>query len=213
VEGHLSDDCPLTVITVQVRRIDLPSHNVLVGACVSKDKLELQRLKRENADLKGQLARFNPSRGGGALSPTVRVTLSNFSTFKAKDQVWYSPPFYAQGYKLCAAIAANGFSTAKNTHVSMLIYLMRGASDRTLRWPFQGVITLQLIDQTGEDHITHVIDYTSGPCHKAGDRVSMWRSRSSIGLGKFEFVSHHELSPRYLTHDCLHFQVSKIELT
>ena len=47
---------------------------------------------------------------------------------------------------------------------------MQGASGSTLRWPFHGVITLQLIDQTGEDHITHAIDFTSESCHKAGDK-------------------------------------------
>ena len=235
VDRHIFDDCPLTVVTVQVYRKDLPPHNVLVSACVNKDKLELERLEREIAVIKEQLARRNRSldqratglhasssvaplsRSGGALHQTilsnpVRVTLFTFSTFKANDQVWYSPPFHAQGYKFCAAIAANGLSAARNTYVSVFIYLMRGASDSTLRWPFTGIITLQLIDQTGENHITHIIDFTSELCRKAGDRVSWWRSRSSIGVGKYEFVSHHQLGP-YLTHDCLDFQVSKIELT
>ena len=244
VERHISDDCPLTVITVQVRRKDLPPHNILVSACVSEEKHELERLRRENADLKQQLAKFNPSPGqcatslptglgsahtpgtctgmslsmsGGALPSTVlnhpiHMTLSKFATFKVKDRVWCSPPFYAHGYKLCVAIAVNGLKAAKNTHVSVLIYLMQGASDNVLRWPFKGIITLKLVDQTGEDHITHIVDFSSESCCKAGDRVSMWRNRSSTGLGKYEFVSHDELSPRYLTYDCLHFQISKIEL-
>ena len=61
VDRHIFDDCPLTVITVQVYRKDLPPHNVLVSACVNKDKLELERLEREIAVIKEQLARRNRS--------------------------------------------------------------------------------------------------------------------------------------------------------
>ena len=92
-------------------------------------------------------------------------------------------------------VAANDLSVAKNTHVSVLVYLMRGTSDSTLRWPFRGIIALQLNDQIGEDHIAHIVDFSSESCHKAGNRVSMWQDRSSVGLGKYEFVSHEDLCP------------------
>ena len=240
VERHVSDDCPLTVLTVQVRRKDLPPYQVLVSAHVSEEKLLLQRFERENAELKQQLVKLSTynclagqsvpnlhthlgsvpdpvSQSEGASSPAVlsdpiQLTLSNFTTLKDKDRVWCSSPFYARGYKLCAVVAANGLSVGKNTHVSVLIYLMRGTSDSTLRWPFRGIITLQLNDQTGEDHIAHVVDFSSESCHKAGNRVSMWRDRSSVGLGKYEFVSHEDLCPKYLRDNCLYFQISKIEL-
>ena len=114
VERHVSDDCPLTILTVQVLCKDLPPYQVLVSAHVSEEKLLLQKLERENADLKQQLVKLSIcncpagqsvpnlhthlgsipaplSQSEGASSPAVLVsdpiqlTLSNFATFKDKD--------------------------------------------------------------------------------------------------------------------------------
>ena len=89
---------------------------------------------------------------------------------------------------------------------------MRGSFDGQLRWPFQGKVTIQLLDQTGTNHITHVLDFSSVGQDKACKRVPFWQDVSSSGLCKAFFVAHSDLTPNYLVDDCLYFQVSKFEL-
>ena len=207
VERHISDDCPLTVITVQVRRKDLPPHHALVGAQVSD---QVSDVRRELAEFKKEVATLSRV---SAFGP-IEMTLVNFARAKRRNEVWRSSPFYSdiRGYKFCLVIAANGLGLAKNTHVSVVVYLMRGSFDSQLRWPFRGRITIQLLDQTGSNHITHLLDFSHEVCNQACKRVPFWRGVSSIGLRKGFFVAHSDLTPNYLVDDCLYFQVSKVEL-
>jgi len=48
-------------------------------------------------------------------------------------------------------------------HVSVFVCLTQGEYDDHLKWPFNGDITVQLLDQEGrEEHHTVVIHYTDG---------------------------------------------------
>ena len=207
VERHVSDDCPLTVITVQVRRKDLPPHHTLVSALVTDQALVLQQQFDEFKTMAATLSRFS------SLGP-IEVTLVNFAVAKRRNAVWGSSPFYSdfQGYKFRVAIAANGLYAAKNTHVSVAVHLMRGPFDKGLRWPFRGRVTVQLLDQTGTSHITHVLDFSHELCFHACKKVPFWRSTASVGLTKIFFAAHSDLTPNYLVDDSLYFQVSKVEL-
>ena len=207
VERHICDDCPLTIITVQVRRKDLPPHRTLVSAQVAAQvsdvRQELSEFKKEVATLT-RVSVFGP----------IEMTLVNFAAAKRRNAVWGSSPFYSdfRGYKFCVAIAANGLNDAKNTHVSVAVNLMRGLFDGQLRWPFRGRLTIQLLDQTGTNHITHVVDFSTVGRNEACKRVPFWRVVSESGLCKTFFIAHSDLSPNYLVDDCLYFQVSKVEL-
>ena len=207
VERHVSDDCPLTVITVQVRRKDLPPPHVLVSVQtsdrVSDAQCELSQFKKEVATLT-RVSAFGP----------IEMTLVNFTAARMRNAMWGSSPFYSnfRGYKLRLSIATNGINAAKNTHVSVAVHLMRGLYDGQLRWPFRGRITIQLLDQTGTSHITHIVDFSTFGSSQASKRVPFWRDVSSAGLCKSFFVSHSDLTPRYLVDDCLYFQLSKVEL-
>ena len=207
VERHISDDCLLTVITVQVHRKDLPPPSVLVGAQVAERvsdmQHELSQFKKEVATLT-RVSAFGP----------IEMTLVNFSAAKRRNAVWGSSPFYSdfRGYKFRVAIATNGLRDAKNTHVSVAVSLMRGLFDSRLRWPFRGRLTIQLLDQVGNNHITHVVDFASVGHSKACKRVPFWREVSDSGLCKTFFVAHTDLTPNFLVDDCLYFQVSKVEL-
>ena len=207
VERHISDDCPLTVITVQVRRKDLPPHHVLVSAQVTDQVSVLQHRIDELKQKAATLSRFS------AFGP-IEMTLVNFATAKRRNVVWRSSPFYSdlQGYKFLVAIAANGLYAAKNTHVSVAVHLMRSPCDGQLRWPFRGRVSIQLLDQTGTNHITHVLDFSHEVCIHACKRVPFWRDTASVGLTKGFFISHSDLTPDYLVDDSLYFQVSKVEL-
>ena len=69
-------------------------------------------------------------------------------TLKSKDKNvdWYSPGLYTSpgGYKVCLCVNANGYGDGKGTHVSCFVCLKY---DDTLEWPFQGVVTVELLNQ------------------------------------------------------------------
>ena len=207
VERHIFDDCPLTVVTVQVRRKDLPPHHTLVSAYVA----DQSNVRREFLEFKKEVATLTRI---CAFGPIV-MTLMNFAAEKRRNTVWGSGPLYSdftRGYTFRVAIAANGLYDAKNNHVSVVVNLMRGLFDGQLRWPFQGKVTIQLLDQTGTNHITHMLDFSSVGEDAACKRVPFWKDVSSAGLCKAFFVAHSDLTPNYLVDDCLHFQVLKVEV-
>ena len=205
VEKHVSDDCPLMVLTVQVRRKDLPPRRVSVSAQASDQVLDM---RHEHAEFKKEVATLTRVSTFGP----IEMILVNFATAKRRNTVWRSNPFCSdfRGYKFCVAIAANGLYAAESTHVSVAIYLMRGLFDHQLKWPFRGRITIQLLDQRGSNHITHLLDVSCELCYRSCKRVPFWRDVSSVGLTKVFFVAHSNLTPNYLVDDCLYFQVLKV---
>ncbi len=106
---------------------------------------------------------------------------------------------------------ANGRDTGKGTHVSVYVHFMRGEFDDSLKWPFRGVISYQLLDQVdGEDHKTKTNTYDDKVSDKHCTRVT--EGERSWGWGYEQFITHTELEPKYLRNDTLIFQIHKVEL-
>ena len=205
-ERHVSEECPLTVVTIQVYRKDLPPHHCILS---TQQNDQLSAVQREYAVFKKDMASLTTVASFGP----IEMILHSFSMLKRRNGVWRCTPFYSgtRGYKFYIAVVANGVAGAMGTHVSLIVYLMRGSFDRELRWPFRGKVTIQLMDQTGNNHITQLLDFSSEVCTRACKRVPFWRDTASLGLVKYFFVSHNDLLPKYLRDDCLNFQVSKVE--
>ena len=146
------------------------------------------------------------------LVPPVLI-MTNFQQHKRDRDWWYSPPVYThhQGYKIRLRVDAYGNGSGVRTHVSVFICFMRGEFDDSLKWPFRGVITFQLLDQfRGNDHVTCEI-----PCNDSVSDLVCSRVISgerSDGRGKAKFIAHTELEPKYLQKDTLSFQIHKVEL-
>ena len=151
--------------------------------------------------------------------PTERTMIS-FEQHKVNGDSWYSPPFYThpRGYKMCLCVSANGSSAGKGTHVSVFAYLMRGQFDDYLNWPFQGDVTLEMLNQLEDNnHATATIEFTDTRDKKVIGRVSK-KERASGAWGYHSFIAHTELgynpikNCQYLKYDCLRFRVVKVEL-
>ena len=175
-------------------------------------KLEVQRLERKVADLHDQQLRVYQT--GFPIGP-VDFTMDNFNLRKDADDYWYSLPFYThpRGYKMCLGVNANGWGHGKGTHVSLYVFLMQGEFDDQLKWPFQGHVTVQLLDQDGGvDHLTKKLDMTT--VSLATQRV-MKPGKAMNALGFTFFITHSELfTPgcAYLHRDSLQFRVAGVEL-
>ena len=99
--------------------------------------------------------------GTGKLS--FDFTLIEFKSKKENDVDWFSPPFYTHthGYRMCIRVYVNGSGDEKGTHLSVFVYLMKGPFDDYLKWPFQGTVTIQLLNQLMDvNHHTGTINFT-----------------------------------------------------
>ncbi len=142
------------------------------------------------------------------------LTMTNFQQHKRDDDQWHSPPVYThhQGYKICLRVDVNGIGTGKGTHVSVYVHFMRGEFDDSLKWPFRGVISYQLLNQVdGKDHKTITIPYDDKTPNMLCTRVTEGE-RTKLGWGYPQFIAHTELEPKYLRNDTLLFQIHKVEL-
>ena len=52
------------------------------------------------------------------------------------------------GYTFCIRMHLNGVNSGIGTHVAMFVHMMQGECDNRLAWPFTGVITLSILDQS-----------------------------------------------------------------
>ena len=143
--------------------------------------------------------------------PTV-IKMDKFQIHKDTSARWYSPPFYLhpRGYKMCLNVVANGYDVGEGTHVSVYLFMMRGENDDNLVWPFQGEVTLTLLNQLEdknhrENMLLDEYVYIS--------RIVTDGERGT-GYGRPQFISHEELGYRadtncqYLKDDSLYFRVS-----
>ena len=144
-------------------------------------------------------------------------TMTEFEQHKRASDEWYSPPFYTHthGYRMCIKVQANGTESGKGTHLSAYGYLMRGDFDDDLQWPFQGAITIQLLNQLEDDsHRMCTINFTgtTDPCIIS--RV-IGGERAESGWCNHTFISHAKLvlntdkNCQYLNDGRLKFRVSK----
>ncbi len=142
------------------------------------------------------------------------LTMTNFMKYKANKTVWFSSPVYThhRGYKICLRVEANGWGDGKGSHVSVFVHFMRGEFDDSLKWPFRGVISYQLMDQVnGEDHETGKSIYNNKTPNKNSTRVTEG-DRAANGWGNSKFIAHTELEPKYLRNNILIFQITNVEL-
>ena len=150
----------------------------------------------------------------------TELTMINFEQHKIDSDNWYSPPFYTnpRRYKMCLKVYANGLKKGKGTHVSVYAFLMRGEFDDYLKWPFQGHVTVAMLNQLeGNNHTTKTIRFTETTEAKSIGRVTDGE-RAPDGWGFHTFIAHTDLAYtpakncQYLKYDCLRFRIVKVEL-
>ena len=132
--------------------------------------------------------------------------MSDYSLRKAKNQTYYSEPFYTScdGYRIHIRVDPNGSDDCKATHVSVYVNLLNGSNDLKLQWPFLGTVTVELLNQLADDdHHSVTIPFDL----KDNTRVGS-------GFGYTGFIPHsnlfHDLArnTQFLVDDTLYFRVT-----
>ncbi len=206
---------------LQTKVTTLEQEKQLLTTNTAKQQADIASLVGENKQLRIKIAEL-----AQLLTPHVQpapcttiplgppvLTMTNYQQHKRDGEDWYSPPVYThhQGYKICLSVNANGNGTGKGTHVSVFVHFMRGEFDNSLKWPFRGVISYQLLDQViGKDHKTGTNTYDDKVPNTYCTRVT--EGERGLGWGHSKFIAHTELKPKYLRNDTLLFQIHEVEL-
>ncbi|EDO37750.1 predicted protein [Nematostella vectensis] len=123
----------------------------------------------------------------------------------------HSPVFYTSnyGYKFKVVLFPYGNGSGEGTHLSLYIRLLPGEYDSLLPWPFEGQITLTLLDQSTDKRAKRHISqsFSPDPNWKSFQRPS--KNSTSLGFGYPQFVSHRGLeSIGYVRDDVLFLKVT-----
>lgn len=210
----------ITVQALQLKNTSLKQENTQLKEKVDKQQGFLQYREQQIDQMETKIERMERekemlSRTGMAVGP-VRFVMEGFEQHKlTPDDNWYTPHFWThpQGYKVCLCIIANGEGPAQGHYTSVLIHMMRGEFDDHLKWPFRGIINVQLVDQEGgEEHYSQGVHITKRTPDEVANRV-MEGERTKKGWGLFQFIPHSKLEPKYLKNDKLVFQIGPIQLS
>uniref|UniRef100_A0A1X7V4I0 RING-type E3 ubiquitin transferase n=1 Tax=Amphimedon queenslandica TaxID=400682 RepID=A0A1X7V4I0_AMPQE len=169
-----------------------------------------EQLKESTETIKSLIAQKNP-----LIASNEVIKLSQYTKKKGKNEEWYSPGFYTSlgGYKMSLSVYPNGAGDGKGTHVSGFMHLMAGEYDDTLEWPFQGEVTIEILNQLEDkNHRKRTFSFNESIRNEYKQRVR--EGRSANGWGSQKFISHEglEYNPvtncQYLKDDSLYFRVS-----
>ena len=145
----------------------------------------------------------------------ANIKLENFSQYKDSGDERRSPGFYTSpgGFKMCLCVYPNGYGDGRDTHISCYVCLMSGEYDDILEWPFQGKVTVELLNQLeNKNHKKSMLMLNESVPLMSSQRVV--GKQYGNGLGYSQFISHSELSlnsslnRQYLKDDTLYFRVS-----
>ena len=153
------------------------------------------------------------SRIGTPVTSFVEFTLKNYKQLKLENDTWYSPPFYShpQGYKMCLRVDSNGNGEGKGTHISAFVCLMKGEFDDHLKWPFRGSISLRILSQISDENDREsVVGFTDKTPDANAGRII--KDKRGGAWGRHKFVHHDDMEEKFLKDDCLHLQITKVEL-
>ncbi len=129
--------------------------------------------------------------------PPCEFVINQFHQYLSKpDAEWYSEPFVSDlhGYKFCLQVVANGMMSSAGSDVSICIKLMKGEYDDQLKWPFQGKITVQILNWICDQrHATRVIEFNIdakryGACGRVP--TGCIGDRATKGWGILPFLPH-----------------------
>ena len=142
----------------------------------------------------------------------VAFTMTNFSQYVRKGDIWYSPPFYMHRYKVQLRVDANRYIKG---HTSVMICVLKGEHDRALHWPLRAEVQVGLYNWKTKAPLYNKILHLVGDAFCRQNKTDL---PASWGQGSCEFISHKNLeldltkNTEYVRHDCLNFVIQRATL-
>ena len=172
-----------------------------------KDKLLLQEAETSQAHLNSALKKLSGRNSEVMLEhgEFFAFKLTGFSRLKEAGQSFYSESFYTcQKYRVRALVDCNGRQQGAGTHLSVSVEILPGRQDGKLAWPFQGVVSLVLLNQQDDKHHQEQVLALKPPgcCTRVGTVAGIWRY-----LPLADVMNNENGEVQYLVNDCLYFRV------
>ena len=236
MEDHLTKECPEELVACTfaiagcqqiIRRKDLQLHlqnkdqhlNTILSSYVSLSLLVRDLLYDNTPNVPLPFRPWLQNTPTRYPRPPWVFRMDGFQKKKEKNTRWFSDPVYSHfgGYKMCLCVCANGVDEEKDTHLSVLVCMMRGDHDSKLKWPFEGTVEVSLLNQLEDkNHHSSAVwspfdDIPESDCGRITNGVR------SAGWGESDFIPHEELgyddedNTQFLKDDTLFFMVNSIE--
>ena len=187
---------------------ELITENQALRRLLSEKNKEITQLKGEQEDTRLLVSTLQSYAG---VIP-VQLSMTHFQEHKDAGSIWYSEPFYThpRGYKMCLSVKPNAGSC-----ISVWFHILRGDFDNILSWPFQGQLTLQLMNQL-EDTNHHTDSVCLTNCNVSscinrlttGERATAWGFPGFLPLSDLGYDM--AKNRQFLKDDCLRFQVTQV---
>ena len=131
-----------------------------VGVRIRRLESSLVDLQKNNAELNFTVeTRAFTSYNGTYVWNIPEVARRLRDSRTGKIYSLYSVPFFTSpfGYKLCLYLYLNGVDDGKGTHHSFFVAILRGQHDALLKWPFEQLVTMILLNQDRRKNIVQVL--------------------------------------------------------
>ena len=141
------------------------------------------------------------------------IMMSEFEQKKMNNEQWYSPVFctHEQGYQFRLRVDANGWCSGDA--VAVVVSLVKGDHDDELEWPFQGTISVQILNHIRNSSHSTVKEFIFKDGGYECQRV-IDETEPEFGTWCDRFITHSALQynpvkkRQYLKNDCLYFLVT-----
>ena len=145
----------------------------------------------------------------------AEYTMSDFAKHKTAQDDWYSPRFYGDSYCFRLLVKADSYGSGKRTHVGVCIVLSKGTYDENLSWPFEGSVTVQMLNWRADHaHKVGTIPFVGVPSSANSRVLSGEQAEAFVGLSKFIPCTDLQYNPRhntqFLEDDCIQLRVVSV---
>ena len=200
LSAHTTNDCQFVEVTCEACSRRLPY-------CMVKEHYDSNCTIVPVSSVRRDL----PSRDCSTM-PVV-VMMNDFRKRKMEDERWYSPVLvtHKDGYRIRLRLDVNGWSGGDS--IAMVVSLVRGENDEQLAWPFEGVISVQVLNQLKDcahSKTKKFVFYGGGyECQQVTEDT-----QPEFGCWCDRFISHKSLKYnstkqcQYLKNDCIFFLVT-----
>ena len=159
------------------------------------------------------LYKSSPNSTSEAVVVPMIIMMSEFEQKKMNNEQWYSPVFctHEQGYQFRLRVDANGWCSGDA--VAVVVSVVKGDHDDELEWPFQGVITVQILNHIKSSEHSPIKEFIFKDGGYECQRV-IDETKPEFGCWCDRFITHSALEydpvkkSQYLKNDSLFFLIN-----
>ena len=233
IQDHELDACPRRPMEVQMSRLarkfeaSLRANEKKLNEVITENQLLTRRiaqLEKEQEDMKQKVCQIEEKHDNlereldtrivPAPVPPFYFSITNYEHYRRVGYKWKSPSFYSHpgGYKMTCVVYPNGQGEAKGTCLSLFVIITRGEYDDQLKWPFNGIVTIEMFNwKTNEWDYSTNVDYSVSINNRerAVDRLfgGVWGYSRWISLADLAKKNYLRIQE-----SVIRFKVTKVEL-